>query len=90
MTKKAIKRLKDMLNWSDRLGSDEIFEIKEIIKIKYELDDADKQDLDKLKTTELAITLKTKYKNELNKMFDIKNDDAEKKPTQNESIQSKS
>ena len=29
----AIKRLKEMLNWSDRLGSDEIFEIQEIIKI---------------------------------------------------------
>jgi hypothetical protein len=29
----AIKRLKDMLSWSDRLGSDEIHEIKEIIKI---------------------------------------------------------
>ena len=31
--KKAIKRLKEMLNWSDRLGSDEIFEIQQIIKI---------------------------------------------------------
>ena len=31
--KEAIKRLKEMLNWSDRLGSDEIFEIQEIIKI---------------------------------------------------------
>ena len=29
----AIKRLKEMLNWSDRLGSDEIFEIQQIIKI---------------------------------------------------------
>ena len=29
----AIKRLKEMLNWSDRIGSDEIFEIQEIIKI---------------------------------------------------------
>ena len=29
----AIKRLKEMLNWSDRLGSDEISEIQEIIKI---------------------------------------------------------
>ena len=27
------KRLKDMLKWSDRLGSDEISEIKEIIKL---------------------------------------------------------
>lgn len=31
--KEAIKRLKEMLNWSDRLGSDEIFEMQEIIKI---------------------------------------------------------
>ena len=31
--KEAIKRLKEMLNWSDRIGSDEIFEIQEIIKI---------------------------------------------------------
>ena len=31
--KEAIKRLKEMLNWSDRLGSDEIFEIKQIIKV---------------------------------------------------------
>ena len=31
--KEAIKRLKQLLNWSDRLGSDEIFEIKQIIKI---------------------------------------------------------
>lgn len=29
----AIKRLKEMLNWSDRLLSDEIFEIKQIIKL---------------------------------------------------------
>ena len=29
----AIKRLKEMLNWSDRIGSDEIFEIQQIIKI---------------------------------------------------------
>ena len=29
----AIKRLKEILNWSDRLGSDEIFEIQQIIKI---------------------------------------------------------
>ena len=29
--KEAIKRLKQLLNWSDRLGSDEIFEIKQII-----------------------------------------------------------
>ena len=27
------KRLRNMLNWSDRLGSDEIHEIKEIIKL---------------------------------------------------------
>ena len=26
-------RLKNMLLWSDRLGSDEIYEIKEIIKL---------------------------------------------------------
>ena len=31
--KEAIKRLKQLLNWSDRLGSDEIFEIKQIIKL---------------------------------------------------------
>ena len=31
--KEAIKRLKEILDWSDRLGSDEIFEIKNIIKI---------------------------------------------------------
>ena len=31
--KEVIKRLKEMLNWSDRLGSDEISEIQEIIKI---------------------------------------------------------
>jgi len=31
--KEAIKRLKEMLSWSDRLGSDEIYEINEIIKI---------------------------------------------------------
>ena len=34
--KEAIKRLKEMLNWSDRLGSDEIFEIQHIIKILQE------------------------------------------------------
>jgi hypothetical protein len=33
MKEKAIRRLKDMLIWSDRLGSDEIHEISEIIKI---------------------------------------------------------
>ena len=27
----AIRRLKNMLTWSDRLGSDEVFEIGEII-----------------------------------------------------------
>ena len=27
------KRLRNMLNWSDRLGSDEINEIKEIINL---------------------------------------------------------
>ena len=32
----AIKRLKEMLNWSDRLGSDEIFEIQHTIKILQE------------------------------------------------------
>ena len=31
--KEAIKRLKEMLRWSDRIGSDEIFEIKQIIKL---------------------------------------------------------
>ena len=31
--KEAIKRLKEMLNWSDRLGSDEIFQLQQIIKI---------------------------------------------------------
>lgn len=31
--KEAIKRLKELLLWSDRLGSDEIYEIKEIIKL---------------------------------------------------------
>ena len=29
----AIKRLKEMLRWSDRIGSDEIFEIQQIIKV---------------------------------------------------------
>ena len=33
LNKEAIKRLKEMLNWSDRLGSDEIFEIQQIIKL---------------------------------------------------------
>lgn len=31
--KELRKRLNDMLKWSDRLGSDEITEIKELIKI---------------------------------------------------------
>ena len=31
--KEAIKRLKEMLRWSDRIGSDEIFEIQQIIKL---------------------------------------------------------
>ena len=31
--KEAIKRLKEMLRWSDRIGSDEIFEIQQIIKV---------------------------------------------------------
>ena len=31
--KEAIKRLKEMLQWSDRLGSDEIVEIREIVEI---------------------------------------------------------
>ena len=30
---KAIKRLKNILKWSDRIGSDEIYEIQSIIKI---------------------------------------------------------
>ena len=34
--KEAIKRLKEMLRWSDRIGSDEIFEIQQIIKILQE------------------------------------------------------
>ena len=34
--KEAIKRLKEMLRWSDRIGSDEIFEIQEIIKLLQE------------------------------------------------------
>lgn len=29
----AILRLTMMLNWSDRIGSDEIFELEEIIKL---------------------------------------------------------
>ena len=33
LNKEAIKRLKEMLRWSDRLGSDEIFEIQQIIKV---------------------------------------------------------
>ena len=33
LNKEAIKRLKEMLRWSDRIGSDEISEIQEIIKI---------------------------------------------------------
>lgn len=31
--KEAITRLKNMLSYSDRIGSDEIFEIREIINI---------------------------------------------------------
>ena len=31
--KEVIKRLKDMLSWSDRLGRDEIDELKDIIKL---------------------------------------------------------
>ena len=31
--KEVINRLKDMLSWSDRLGRDEIDEIKDIIKL---------------------------------------------------------
>ena len=34
--KEAIKRLKEMLRWSDRIGSDERFEIQQIIKILQE------------------------------------------------------
>ena len=30
---KAIKRLKNMLLWSDRIGSDEIYEIQSIIEL---------------------------------------------------------
>jgi len=30
--KEIIKRLEDMLSWSDRLGRDEIDELKDIIK----------------------------------------------------------
>jgi|TARA_R100001591_G_scaffold3529_1_gene8355 hypothetical protein len=30
--KEIIKRLKDMISWSDRLGRDEIDELKDIIK----------------------------------------------------------
>lgn len=33
MNKEVIKRLKDMLSWSDRIGSDEIHEINEVINI---------------------------------------------------------
>lgn len=39
----AIKRLKDMLLWSDRLGSDERFEILEIIKLLQTKKDNDEQ-----------------------------------------------
>ena len=38
--KEVIKRLKQLLNWSDRLGSDEIFEIQQIIKILEEENEA--------------------------------------------------
>tara|TARA_R110002050_G_scaffold155734_1_gene283668 strand:- start:1396 stop:1509 length:114 start_codon:yes stop_codon:yes gene_type:complete len=31
MNKKAIQKLQQMLDWSDRLGSDEIKEIKSVI-----------------------------------------------------------
>ena len=30
---KAIKKLKELLLWSDRLGSDEIFEINDILTL---------------------------------------------------------
>lgn len=33
MTKEAINRLKAMIKWSDRLGSDELVEIREIINL---------------------------------------------------------
>ena len=33
MTEEAISRLKAMLKWSDRLGSDELVEIREIINL---------------------------------------------------------
>tara|TARA_B100001057_G_scaffold81553_1_gene77043 strand:+ start:246 stop:359 length:114 start_codon:yes stop_codon:yes gene_type:complete len=29
----AIKKLQDMISWSDRLGSDEIIELREVIKL---------------------------------------------------------
>ena len=32
-TKIAINKLKNMLLWSDRIGSDEIYEINDIVKI---------------------------------------------------------
>lgn len=31
--KEAIKKLKELLLWSDRLGSDEIFEINDILTL---------------------------------------------------------
>ena len=31
--KQVIKRLKSILNWSDRIGSDEIYEIHDIINL---------------------------------------------------------
>lgn len=31
--KEIRNRLKNMLSWSDRIGSDEIYEIKEILKL---------------------------------------------------------
>ena len=33
MTEEAINRLKAMLKWSDRLGSDELVEIRKIINL---------------------------------------------------------
>lgn len=40
MKEKAISRLKSMLSWSDRLGSDERDEILQIIKILETKEDA--------------------------------------------------
>lgn len=39
MNKEAIKRLKGILSWSDRIGSDEIHEINEVINLLKKEDD---------------------------------------------------